>query len=220
MKWGHVSTEAATSTRKAQAEETRGRILDVAINAFSTQRYDDVAVSDIATGAGAAHGLLFHYFKNKRGIYLAAMQRAAQELAASHEVDPSLSPAEQIRRMFRGHFEYLAQHRGLALRLVLGGRGADPEAWGFFEEDRWRRIEWVGGLLGLDPQVPAVRMMLRVASGAVDEVVAYWTDHDQPFDVAALTEVLIDQLISALRGAAKIDPSLYVEAAIAMLREV
>ncbi len=207
--------------RKAQAEETRRRILAVAVEAFSAQHYDDVAVGEIAASAGVAHGLLFHYFKNKRGLYLAAMEEAARDFDDAHQVDPSLPPGAQMRQRYYNQFEYLARHRGLATRLVLGGRGADPEAWAFLEENRWREIDRGCAVLGLDSQKPALRMMLRAATAAVDAVAAFWHQNGQPFEVKALGDVLFEQTISALRGAAELDPSIRdaVERAIDQLRQ-
>lgn len=216
-----MELKAEVSTRKAQAEETRRRILDVAVEAFSAQRFDDVAVSDIAASAGVAHGLLFHYFKNKRGLYLAAMEDAAHEFDVANQVDPELPPGAQIRQRYYNQFAYLARHRGLATRLVLGGRGADPEAWAFFEEHRWREIDRGCRVLGLDPYVPALRMMLGGALAAGDAVAAFWHQNGRPFDLAAMTGVLFDQTIAALRGAAELDPSLAttVDEAIRQLSE-
>ncbi|HET6736272.1 TetR/AcrR family transcriptional regulator [Mycobacterium sp.] len=207
--------------RKAQAEETRRRILAVAVEAFSAQHFDEVAVGDIAASAGVAHGLLFHYFKNKRGLYLAAMEEAATEFEAAHQVDPDLPPGVQMRQRYYAQFAYLAKHRGLATRLVLGGRGADPEAWELFEEHRWREIDRGCAALGLDPQNLALRMMLRSATAVSDAVAAFWHQNGQPFDVTALTDVLFAQTIAALRGAAKLDPSIEgaVERAIDQLHQ-
>lgn len=209
------------SARKVQAEETRRRILDVAVEAFSAQHYDAVAVSEIAASAGVAHGLLFHYFKNKRGLYLAAMEDAAREFEAAHEDDPDLSPGAQMRRRYYNQFAYLARHRGLASRLVLGGRGADPEAWAFFEEQRWDQIERGCAALGLDAKTPALRMMLGAATAAGDAVAAFWHQNGQPFDLTALTDVLFEQTLAALRGAAELDTSLApaVDKAIQQLHE-
>jgi AcrR family transcriptional regulator len=215
-----VGTKEELSARKLQAEETRRRILDVAVEAFSAQHYDAVAVSDIAATAGVAHGLLFHYFKNKRGLYLAAMEEAAREFEAAHQDDPSLPPGIQMRQRYYNQFAYLARHRGLATRLVLGGRGADPEAWSFFEEQRWQQIARGCVVLGLDPEKPALRMMLGAATAAVDAVAAFWHENGHPFDVTALADVLFEQTIVSLRGAAQLDPTLEapVEKAIAQLR--
>lgn len=208
-------------SRKAQAEETRRRILEAAVEAFSEKPYDDVAVGDIATAAGVAHGLLFHYFKNKRGLYLAAIEEAAQEFDAAHQVDPGLTPGAAMRQRYYNQFAYLARHRGLATRLVLGGRGADPEAWQFFEESRWREIDRGCEALGLDPQRPALRLMLRGATAVADAVAAFWHQNGQPFDVTALTDVLFKQTVAALRGAAELDPDIAadVERAIEQLNQ-
>ena len=176
---------------------------------------------EIAASAGVAHGLLFHYFKNKRGLYLVAMQEAAREFEAAHQVNLALPPGVQMRQRYYNQFAYLARHRGLATRLVLGGRGADPEAWAFFEEVRWREIDRGCIVLGLDPQKPALRMMLRAATATVDAVAAFWHQNGQPFEVAALTDVLFEQTIAAMRGAAALDPSIEsaVERAIDQLHQ-
>lgn len=212
-----MATHAEPTSRKAQARETRARILDAAIELFAARHYDEVAVGDIATAAGVAHGLLFHYFKNKRGIYLAAMENVAAELESARRVDLTAPPGMQIRQLYVNHFSSLAHHHGLALRLVLGGRGADPEAWQVFEATRWRSIEWLCTLLGLDARAHALRMTLHGTAAALDETAAYWYQHEKPFDISVLTDVLLLQTITALRGAALLDSTLDVDHAIDLL---
>ena len=121
-----MSTTSAErpNTRKARAAETRRRLVQAAVDQFSERHYDDVAVSDIAESAGVAHGLLFHYFDSKRGIYLEAMHEAARELDFVDTVPPDLPAGRQFRQYLESHVGYLARHRGLALRLVRGGRGS------------------------------------------------------------------------------------------------
>ncbi|WP_319456948.1 MULTISPECIES: TetR/AcrR family transcriptional regulator [unclassified Mycobacterium] len=194
----------------------------MAVDAFSTSHYDEVAVGEIAAAAGVAHGLLFHYFKNKRGLYLAAMQEAAREFEEAHQVDTTLPPGEQIRQRYYNEFAYLARHPGLGTRLVMGGKGADPEAWAFFDELRWREIDRGCADVGLDSHNPAMRMMLAAATGAADAVLAFWHQNGQTFDVTELTDRLFEQLIAALRGAAKLDTTLApsVDRAIKQLQAV
>ncbi|WP_062993216.1 TetR/AcrR family transcriptional regulator [Nocardia anaemiae] len=202
------------TTRAAQAAETRQRLIDAAVELFAERSYGEVAVADICRAAGAAHGLLFHYFGNKRGIYLEAIRDATDRLLRIHAQRPEISPVDRIRGAFTGQFRYLAAHRGLALRLVLGGRGADPEAWEMLETGRWQTIEaWIA-LLGLDPQNRALRMMIRSIVGAIDEAAVYWLQNDEPFDVDAVVECLVQLTVAALRSAAALDPTLDVEAAL------
>ena len=204
----------AGTTRAAQAVETRRRLLDTAIELFSDRHYDDVAVTDIAQGAGVAHGLLFHYFGNKRGIYLAAMREAATQMDAAFLIDPTLEPAQQIRQAFEAHLHYLAEHRGLALRCVLRSGGADPAAWEVFQSARSRALDGVAAALGIDPANAAWTMMGRAAVAAIDEAAVYWLNNEDEFDVATMVECFVTIAISALRGARSLDPGLNVDVAI------
>src|SRR6202021_2616835 len=122
-------TPQPATRRREQAELTRRRLLEAAVEHFSARHFDDVATGDITDTAGVAQGLLFHYFGNKRGIYLEALREATGRLHAA--VTPPSgegSPGEQFRRMLHAHLAYLGEHDGMALRLVLGGSGGDPEA--------------------------------------------------------------------------------------------
>jgi len=206
--------------RQMQAELTRRKLLDAAVEHFSARHFDDVATSDITETAGVAQGLLFHYFGNKRGIYLEALRDAANRLNAATTPPPSDgSPGEQFRRMLRAHLAYLSEHDGLALRLVLGGSGGDPEAWQIFDESRWATIEWTGQLLQLDVARPALRLMLRCCAGALDEATTHWLKNNRPFDPDAMVEVVVELLITSLRCAAQLDPEVDVSAAVAKLAD-
>ncbi|MGV9414055.1 TetR/AcrR family transcriptional regulator [Nocardia sp. NPDC003693] len=204
--------------RAAQAAETRRRLTDVAIGMFSATHYDEVAVADIAKAAGVAHGLLFHHFGNKRGIYLAAMHEAATQLNAAFIVDPTLTPDAQLRQAFAAHLRYLSANRGLALRLVLGGRGADPEAWEVFERARMDALYGVASVLGLDRANPALLMTGRAAIAAIDSATAYWLENGEPFPVETMVESLMSMAVFALDGAKALDPALDVADAIGTLR--
>jgi AcrR family transcriptional regulator len=208
------STGGPPTTRKARAGQTRRRLVAAAVEHFSERHYDEVSVSDIAETAGVAHGLLFHYFQSKRGLYLEAMHEAASELDWVDKVVDDLPLGVQLQSLLQGHLEYLAEHRGLALRLVLGGRGTDPEAWDVFEAGRWRVIDWVCSRLGLDPRSDALRIMLRAAIGAVDEATVHWLTHGKPYEAAELSGALLEMATNCLHAAALLDPSIDVEAAL------
>jgi AcrR family transcriptional regulator len=214
-------TPRPPTQRQAQAELTRRTLLAAAVEHFSARHFDDVATSDITETAGVAQGLLFHYFGNKRGIYLEALRDAATRLnAAATPPSSDGSPGKQFRRMLRAHLTYLSEHDALALRLVLGGSGGDPEAWQIFDQSRWHTIEWTCQLLELDIARPALRLMLRSCAGALDEATTYWLNNDRPFDPDAMAEVIVELLITSLRCAAQLDPGIDVSNAIAKLTDL
>lgn len=210
--------KGAVTSRAAQAEKTRRHLLGTAVRLFSENSYSDVAVADIAKEAGVAHGLVFHHFTNKRGMYLAAIEQAGIELDNAFEIDPALPPAEQMRRALGGHLQFLATHRGLALRLVLGGRGADPDAWKVFESTRGQAIIKASVVMGLDPSNPAVRMTARAAIGAIDEACVFWLENAQPFPISAVVDTVILMIIGTISAATVLDPSVDTSAAIEILR--
>lgn len=212
-----MPTQRTGTTRAAQAAETRQRLIHTAIELFSDRHYDDVAVTDIAKGAGVAHGLLFHHFGNKRGIYLAAMREVAAQMDAAFVIDPTLAPAELLRQAFAAHLRYLAGHRGLALRCILRSGGADPEAWEVFQSARSRALGAAAGVLGIDPANPAWTMMGRAVVAAIDEASVYWLDNEDRFDVDVMVECFVTIVISALRGAHALDAGLNIDAAIEAL---
>src|SRR5271168_3686908 len=82
---GDANLARSPTRRQAQAKLTRRKLLEAAVEHFSARHFDDVAASDITETAGVAQGLLFHYFENKRGIYLEALRDAADRLNADRK---------------------------------------------------------------------------------------------------------------------------------------
>lgn len=208
------------TTRAEQAAETRRRLVEVAIELFSDRHYDDVAAADIARGAGVAHGLLFHYFGNKRGIYLAAMREVATQMDAAFIVDPTLAPADQMRHAFAAHLRYLSNHPHVALRRVLGGGGGDPEVYDIFQSARSRALDGAAAVLGIDPARPAWAMMGRAAVAAMDEAAVYWLNNTDHFELDAMVECFVNIAVSALEGAQALDATLNVDAAVEAVNRV
>lgn len=61
--------------RDAGFEEKRRQILAAATRVFAKKGYTGTRVGDIATEAGIAYGLIYHYFKNKEDILNSLFQR-------------------------------------------------------------------------------------------------------------------------------------------------
>ena len=93
--------------------ENRRRILRAAITVFARSGYHTSRVSDVATEAGVAYGLVYHYFGSKEDLLETIFRRTwANMLEAVEEVEQSgVSAREQIA--------------GVA-RIVLGSWEADP----------------------------------------------------------------------------------------------
>lgn len=72
-------------------EQRKQEILQAAIHVYVTKGYSATTLSDIATQASLAHGLVYYYFKNKKGLfrelYECMMSRSLDYTTAYFEKD-------------------------------------------------------------------------------------------------------------------------------------
>jgi len=207
----------AAMPRRERAAATRRALVLAALQAFSTKSFDAVAIDDIADTAGVAHGLAFHYFGSKRGLYLEALREVGRQLGEVHAVEVDGSAAARIRAMLTRHMRYMSRHRELALHLFRGGLGTDPEAWRIVDASRAAATAWMAAELGLDPTHPALRLTLRAFSGAIDEATVHWLAHRRSASLDLLIDALLEMLRAALVAATLIDGTLDVTPALRAL---
>jgi AcrR family transcriptional regulator len=207
------------TTRQERAAATRQRLLEVAVHQFAGRSYNDVSVSDITERAGVAHGVVFHHFGNKRGVYLAAVREISHRLFDLHLPDPFAPPGEQVRDVLRDHFSRMAEHGDLMVGYVAGSlaMAGDPEAWDALERHRMGMVGWTCTVVGLDPGNDALRLMLRSAGDAMDQLSLRWLQEGRWFAVDDLAEAMVRMVIGALRAAAALDPTLDVDRAVDLL---
>ena len=80
------------------AADTRGKILEAALELFRERGFDESTMREIAARAGVATGLAYYYFASKDAIVLAFYQRAKDDLAAKSDAahgDKRLGPRLQ-----------------------------------------------------------------------------------------------------------------------------
>jgi AcrR family transcriptional regulator len=108
---GSSGQDTALQSPRAKADR-RQKILGAALRLFSERPYDEIFADEIAHEAGVAKSLVFYYFKDKRGLYLAATQRQV-DLEMAQWRDPGVAgrPRARIRDVLHRHFEYLERHR-------------------------------------------------------------------------------------------------------------
>jgi AcrR family transcriptional regulator len=75
------AAQAPASARTARALETRERILQTGIRLFSLKGFDGASVDEIVAGAQVNKRMVYHYFKNKEGLYAAALAQVFERLA-------------------------------------------------------------------------------------------------------------------------------------------
>jgi TetR/AcrR family fatty acid metabolism transcriptional regulator len=71
------------------------RILETAGRLFGARRFHEVRMEDIAAEAEVGKGTLYRYFRDKEELYLALLERSAQQLTA--RIQAAIAPVEGAR---------------------------------------------------------------------------------------------------------------------------
>lgn len=106
--------------RDRQAQETRTKLIETALDLFSRQGVDNTSIKDIARNAGVAQGLLYHYFASKDDLLWGVLE--------THIFMPHLEPgrfldkahsAEEVLLSIALQFNAFLEVRQPLMRLVL-----------------------------------------------------------------------------------------------------
>src|SRR5262245_51446376 len=81
-----MTTSSSTSKRRyhsplraAQAEATRRRVIDAALELFSTRGFDATSVNELARAAGVSPETVYSGFGSKEGVLAAVVEVVARE---------------------------------------------------------------------------------------------------------------------------------------------
>lgn len=192
-----------TTSRAERAASTRGKLLDAAVQLFVDKPYDEVSVHDLANAAGVAYGLVAHHFGNKRGIHVEAMRQIARTLTQAPP--PPGPPGMRIRHLIRDHLKAIQQNPSAYLGLMLS---ADPDSHAIIDSGKHFAVQSTSEILGLDPERPALRLVLRSWLVAVSEVAVVWIQDGFLFSADDMVELLAANLADLLRQAARLDSAL------------
>ncbi|MFE1530385.1 TetR/AcrR family transcriptional regulator [Streptomyces rochei] len=107
--------------RRMGVEERRQQLIGVALDLFSRRSPDEVSIDEIASAAGISRPLVYHYFPGKLSLYEAALQRAADDLAARF-VEPARGPlGARLLRVMGRYFDFVDEHGPGFSALMRGG---------------------------------------------------------------------------------------------------
>jgi AcrR family transcriptional regulator len=166
-------------------EETRSRLIDVAIRLFGERGYEGASTRDIARQAGVNTPAVQYYFDNKEGLYRACTEHLVA--TADAYFSPTLDEAETIlqneqasreelieafSRMQETIADYLlrdekAQQRGLFRAQEQAGRGCISNDQQNLGAQRLTRVgaALVARLSGLSAEDPLTLLRLITANG-------------------------------------------------------
>ncbi len=103
---------AKSHAHRRDPNRTREAILAAAQHEFATKGLSGGRVDEIARRARANKRMIYHYFGNKDGLYLAALERVYEDLRGTERTLDlgHLAPEAAIRRLVEFTFDYSRQH--------------------------------------------------------------------------------------------------------------
>lgn len=98
--------------RARAPQRTRESIIEAATQEFARRGLGGARVDAIARRAGANKRMLYHYFGNKEGLFLAVMERTYAHIRKREEGLhlEALPPVEAMRKLVRFTFKYFLDH--------------------------------------------------------------------------------------------------------------
>lgn len=163
-------------SRTAALDARRAQLLTVGKRIFSARAYDDVGTDEIATAAGISAGLLYHYFRNKKGFYVATIRAASDELLSATSFPPGLSLPEAAPAALGSFLDFIETNSVLYQGLMRGGVGADAEVLAILDEVRATFVSRVVEAAGVAPS-PSLRLHLYGWLGLVEASSLRWLSH-------------------------------------------
>ncbi|MER5223012.1 TetR/AcrR family transcriptional regulator [Streptomyces flaveus] len=201
----HDDRPRARGTDRSLAR--RAELIAIGRKLFADTSYDTLSMDDIAKHAHVAKGLIYYYFKSKRGYYLAIIEDSVADLISRAAGGLELPPYERVHRTIDGYLRYAEHHQAAYRAIITGGVGFDAEVLAIRDGVREAILETIAeGAYGRRQVAPLPRMALLGWLCSVEGATLDWIDHQAlPRDV--MRELLVKMLGGALRAIEDLDPS-------------
>jgi AcrR family transcriptional regulator len=191
--------------RRLPPEQRRAQLVQAALAVAAEQGYAGLSLDDVGERAGVTRNLLYHYFPRGRlDVFLAALERAGDELTGDFIVDPGRPLGERLAANTDRAIEHAARASD-AWRVSRHARSAaEPEIQAVLERYRDAVVRGMAlNHLGTDDPPPLARVALRAYLDFHQTALDEWRDSE--LDRETLLMLLERTLIATV--AAVRDPS-------------
>ncbi|TLS40109.1 TetR/AcrR family transcriptional regulator [Streptomyces montanus] len=185
----------------------RAELIAIGRKLFADTSYDALSMDDIAKQAHVAKGLIYYYFKSKRGYYLAIIEDSVAELVSRAAGGLELPPRERVHRTIDGYLRYAELHQAAYRAIISGGVGFDAEVQAIRDEVREAIVETIAeGAYGRREVAPLPRTALLGWLCSVEGATLDWIDH-RTLSRDVMRELLVKMLGGVLQAIEELDPA-------------
>jgi AcrR family transcriptional regulator len=184
-------------------EARREQIREAARRLFEKSGYDAVSMGDVAEAAGVTRGLVHHYFRSKRELYLEVVQSVLAKAPKLATAETAETLDAMVQHNAALVLDYLSANRGMLLAIAPSGDlGRDPEVAALADAARETAIDQViVNHLGDAEPPPEVRLVIRSFFGLVEAACREWLFRrraTRPQVEALLTQTILALMQDAL----------------------
>ena len=186
-------------------EVRQQQLIETGLEIFGSTPFDRVSMDLVAERAGASRTLLYHYFSDKRQLYLAVLQMVADRMLAATTVESDRPPLERFRTGLAAYLEFAEKYPEGYTTLIAGGNGSDEAVRELCEAARWRGLGEILRTLGVEDPPPALKICLRGWQGFQEGATIEWLKRrDLPRE--RLLDLIANALVASLQLLADDDP--------------
>jgi AcrR family transcriptional regulator len=179
-----------------RVRRTRQALQDALIGLILEEGYDSVTIEEITSRADLGRTTFYLHYRDKEELLLQAVESIAEDFIAKHAADMEreISPKTALEKMHLNleerilyHvFEHARENADL-YKVMLRGEGSSKTTErmrALISDEAIKRLKF---RQGIEMKVP-LDFFGAYFAGALIEVVTWWLEHDQPYDVQSMVK--------------------------------
>jgi AcrR family transcriptional regulator len=199
-------------TQEARSAETRGKLIDAALQVLREQGYANLTISKVSQRAGVTNGAMQHHFPSRDELLVTLMDAVYPVLQIPFEAIASegLPVRKRISRLVDGLWAIYSRPEYLAVwDIALGARG-DPKLWarvsGYQQQITTRmRDQFIALFPDLDLAAEDAEHVLSLTVNHIRGIaflMLFGTEHLRDEEFAVIKDVAYAQLTKVAKAAA------------------
>lgn len=186
--------------RQLQAEQTKDRLFNAAVDLLSERDFDDITIRDIVARANVSIGTFYNYYSTKMEVFYETYRVADDYFR--EEVAPLLvqpTTLERIQFFFHCYARYCSELTDMKMTRLLYNpdnpwfnRDASHGMVGVLIEQLERGLR-DGSLVGTDPAQEIASYLMIAVRG----LVYHWCTLNGGYDLIQVTQKYVRRLITA-----------------------
>jgi AcrR family transcriptional regulator len=197
-----------------RVRRTRQALQDALISLILEEGYDSVTIEEITNRADLGRTTFYLHFRDKEALLLQAVDSIAEDFIEKHaaDFDRQLTPEtarERLQvnldeRILYHVFEHARENADL-YKVMLRGEGGSTTTERMrvlISDEAIKRLKF---RQGIEVKVP-LDFFGAYFAGALIEIVTWWLEHDQPYDVESMVAYFQQLFIFGAMDAIQIQP--------------